>query len=110
MSLSRIENKNESSLSRYRFFDILQDDDKVEFLESWRDIEIPTNEDDNFHEVLTRDENRIDLIAYQYYQNTSLWWVIAITNELKNPFDLDIGTILRVPSINSLYGFRGVLS
>lgn len=98
------------STSRYKKTDILKDSEGVEFLESWRNIKISLNENDRFHQVGPGEKNRIDIIAYNYYDNTTLWWVIALANNIDNPFELKVGEVLRIPTLNSLYGFKGVLS
>lgn len=39
----------------------------------------PTNQD---YYVITTAEDRLDLLAYDFYQDTSLWWIIASANNL----------------------------
>lgn len=40
----------------------------------------------------------LDLLAYNYYKNEKLWWVIAGVNNLINPFrDMFPGQVLYVP-------------
>jgi hypothetical protein len=46
---------------------------------------------------------RLDNIAYQFWGDGSLWWVICLVNGFKTPFDSEISTgkLIRVPhSIN----------
>lgn len=48
--------------------------------------------------VITTMEDRLDLLAYYFYQDSSLWWVIASANAL--PGDSiypPIGVQLRIP-------------
>jgi len=48
---------------------------------------------------------RIDTLAYQYLGSGNYWWIIAIYNNLKTPFDkeLIVGKLLRIPiSINRI--------
>lgn len=96
---------------RYRNCDILKDIDTNESLLSMReDIEIPVRPDDVYHRVQSHEVGRLDMIAHQYYKNPLLWWIIAIANDIYDPITpIDIGTILRIPSIESLYGNGGVL-
>ena len=56
---------------------------------------IPTSADDIY--VITQYGDRLDLLAYQYYGNASLWWYIARAN---NMFTLNIpeNIQLRIPS------------
>lgn len=39
----------------------------------------PTDSD---YYIITTAEDRLDLIAYDFYQDSSLWWVIASANSL----------------------------
>lgn len=100
----------DDSNSRYKTFDILKNGDGEEFVESWRDINIPESDNDRYHQVEMGERLRLDLIAYKYYHNVNLWWVIALVNDIKDPFEIEVGSILRIPDINSLYGYGGVLS
>jgi len=57
---------------------------------------IPLRDDDIY--VATETGDRLDTLAYQYYNNASLWWIIASANNLHDgPFGLEDGTILRIP-------------
>lgn len=56
----------------------------------------PTNTD---YYVITTVGDRLDLLAYDFYQDSSLWWVIASANAL--PGDSiypPIGIQLRIPT------------
>jgi hypothetical protein len=56
----------------------------------------PTNSD---YYVITTVEDRLDLIAQDFYQDSSLWWIIASANAL--PGDSiypPIGIQLRIPN------------
>lgn len=58
--------------------------------------EIPLSDTDIY--VATETGDRLDTLAYQYYNNASYWWVIAAANNIHNaPFGLKDGTILRIP-------------
>ncbi|AWD93030.1 hypothetical protein HSE3_gp078 [Bacillus phage vB_BceM-HSE3] len=96
--------------SRYRRTKILIDGDNNEFYETWSKPRIEESSDDIYHQVDIAEENRLDLIAYRYYQNTLLYWVIASANNISNPLIIPAGTVLRIPSIRTIYGFRGVAS
>ena len=57
---------------------------------------IPLRDDDVY--VATETGDRLDNLAYQYYEDASLWWIIASANNIHNaPFGLKDGTILRIP-------------
>jgi hypothetical protein len=43
---------------------------------------------------------RLDQLAYQYYQKPGLWWVIAEFNpKIKDPMNIAPGTELRIPNV-----------
>ena len=55
---------------------------------------IPENSSDLY--VITQDGDRFDLLANQYYGDSSLWWYIAKANNMK--FNtIPPGTTLRIP-------------
>lgn len=53
--------------------------------------------DDRFHTVI--DGDRIDLIAHRYLGDAKLWWIVADYNDLFFPLELEIGAVLRLPSV-----------
>jgi hypothetical protein len=53
---------------------------------------------DSDYYVITTIEDRLDLLAYNFYQDSSLWWILASANAL--PGDSiypPIGVQLRIP-------------
>tara|TARA_Y100000589_G_C26769094_1_gene473049 strand:+ start:83 stop:373 length:291 start_codon:yes stop_codon:yes gene_type:complete len=57
---------------------------------------IPKKDTDIF--IVTQGGDRLDTIAYQFYNDSSLWWIIATANNIHGAdFAVDDGTILRVP-------------
>lgn len=61
-------------------------------------LRLPAHATDVFHRVTDADRYRIDLIAWKFYRDVRLWWVIAEVNSIGNPLDLQVGTVLRIPS------------
>lgn len=49
------------------------------------------------------DGDRLDLLAYRYYGDCALWWVIAEANDIANPLRITVGTRLRVPSRSTVF-------
>lgn len=41
---------------------------------------------------------RLDIIAHRYYGDEDYWWVVAIANRIMDPFTLEVGRRLRIPS------------
>ncbi len=65
-------------------------------------IRIPTTNKDQYHMVTDDDVHRIDLLAWRYYGDCSLWWVIAEANNIRNPLELEPAKILRIPAIETI--------
>ena len=59
--------------------------------------DIPLSDTDIY--VITETDDRFDTLAYQYYQDASLWWIIASANNIHDaPFGIQDGTVLRIPT------------
>jgi hypothetical protein len=64
--------------------------------------------DSEFYIISTAGD-RFDLLANLYYKDPSLWWVIAVANNLNDAnFFVEVGTQLRIPAdisdiLNNLY-------
>jgi phage tail protein X len=57
---------------------------------------IPLTDTDMY--IVTQEGDRLDTLAYQYYGDQSLWWIIATANNIHDAsFAVENGTILRVP-------------
>ena len=51
---------------------------------------------DEFVNVI--DGDRLDSLAYKYYNDVTLWWVIAKANGLKGKPALSAGEVIRIPA------------
>jgi hypothetical protein len=57
---------------------------------------IPLKDTDIY--VMTETGDRLDTLSFEYYEDASLWWIIAAANNIHNaPMGLEDGTILRIP-------------
>ena len=57
---------------------------------------IPKSDQDIY--IVTQTGDRLDTLANQFYENSSLWWIIASANNVHDaPFALPDGTELRIP-------------
>lgn len=81
--------------SRLQFGDLFS----IDGVEFWDTLVLPDpipRQDDIIYTVGQRD--RIDLIAYRFYQDAGLWWVIAWANGLESiPTDLKENMQIRIP-------------
>tara|TARA_B110000977_G_C11017577_1_gene470065 strand:+ start:256 stop:555 length:300 start_codon:yes stop_codon:yes gene_type:complete len=60
--------------------------------------DIPRTEDDIY--VFTTIGDRFDILALQYYGDSSLWWIISIANDnlYQNSLTPPVGSQIRIPS------------
>lgn len=70
---------------------------KRRYYDSLIDPVIEKKDDDIY--VITSFGERLDLLAWKYYSNVDLWWIIAAANpELrKDSLYLEVGSQIRVP-------------
>jgi hypothetical protein len=82
--------------SRLRFANLLT----IQGVEQWNTVYLPviqSRSDDISYQVQVAD--RIDLLAYQFYGDPVLWWVIADRNNMEIlPIDLHPGSTIVIPS------------
>lgn len=88
-------------MGRYQSIRILNDSvvkPKARFYTTVRYPEVPLSENDIY--VITTAGDRLDLLANQYYRDSSLYWVIAIANNnlTKNSLYIPEGTQIRIPT------------
>lgn len=102
--------KDQPQSSRYKNLRRIIDDEGDEYVESYERIDIRTTSKDQYHTVDASEENRLDLISNKYYGTPLLYWIIAEANDIYDMFEVPTGTILRIPSKTSLYGYQGVLA
>lgn len=75
------------------------------FLDVMVNRPIPMNPSDIYYQIPQIYEYRPDLLAYDLYNNPSLWWVFAQRNpnRLKDPlFDFKAGIGIYVPKLDTL--------
>lgn len=53
--------------------------------------------DDDMY-IISQESDRLDLLAYKYYGDQSLWWIIAVANNLNDgTLFIENGKQLRIP-------------
>lgn len=73
--------------------------------------QVPIEADDVQFEVTTQYEFRPDLLAYDLYNDSNLWWVFAARNMnvIKDPiYDLYAGQVIYLPKQSSLKKQLGI--
>src|SRR3972149_5526884 len=82
--------------SRLQFHNLITVDD----FEFWDHAVLPVPDvqpDDVLYQV--KDGDRLDLLAFRFYGDPILWWVIAVANGIElNPVQFNTGDKLRIPA------------
>jgi hypothetical protein len=85
-------------MARYDTKEILKSTDRKQYYRGKFYPNIPLNENDSY--VVTTIGDRLDYLAYIYYGDSELWWVISVANNnATNGSIFPIpGTQLRIPA------------
>lgn len=65
-------------------------------LETFPDITIPISDEDIY--VPVTKTLSLYKLSYEVYDDPTLWWVIALANNMKTPYDFTEAPTLRVPA------------
>lgn len=108
MSTRRINlNRTLDNTSFLNIFPALEDEDRTQFLNVFRSYVVSNdikNQDMLFQYYQVELNDWLDLISNKFYQTPYLWWVVAIFNDILNPFeDLEEGMILKVLRYDYVY-------
>jgi hypothetical protein len=92
-------------MNRYQNIPKTKIDKKLVYVTS-RYPEVPITSDDIY--VYSVQGDRFDVLAQQYYKNSSLWWVISIANTdqlPQNSLVIPEGSQIRIPAF-----YAGIIS
>jgi len=90
--------------SRYKKTSIYKGSDNQYYYGVWKVPKIDPQPVDVYHTIATGEDLRLDAIAYKYYGNYQLWWVIAVANNILDPFtELKIGQTIRIPYLPYIF-------
>ncbi|MDB4344503.1 hypothetical protein OAA18_00295 [bacterium] len=90
-------------MSRYNNIPKVKNDSGTRLYSTVKYPDIPRSNSDIY--VITTDGDKYDLLAFKYYNDKSLWWVISIANPeySQNSLFPPIGIQLRIPgNLNSI--------
>ena len=84
-------------MDRYEFNNFIETTSLPRYRSSTRYPEIPLSIDDSY--IITQYGDRLDNLAYQFYQDSSLWWILSIANPdlPKDSLYPPLGYQLRIP-------------
>jgi hypothetical protein len=71
---------------------------------------IPKETDDRLFSINQTYQYRPDLLAFDLYDNSGLWWVFYQRNPntlTKPPLDFSVGTLIYLPKITTLQSVLG---
>lgn len=85
-------------MGRYTRVPLRKDTEGTQFYSTVRYPEVPVSDDDLY--VITEAGDRYDLLAQQYYGDSTLWWAISSANNgsEQNSYYAPEGVQLRIPS------------
>ena len=97
-----------SNSSQLKMFNILDDvQNNTYYLNIFRSYVLSASQlnDSSFYDLYEVDNNDwLDDISTKIYGTPSLWWVVAIVNEILNPFeDIYPGKVLRILKNSYIY-------
>lgn len=83
--------------NRYRYSDIVKEaDTNRSYMQSTIYPKIKPSDSDFY--IISEASDRLDLLAKKYYNDVSLWWIIAVANNLNDAnFFVEEGLQLRIP-------------
>jgi hypothetical protein len=88
-----------------------QTDQSKGYLDVAEFVDIPTLQDDVLWAVTAQYKNRPDLLAYDLYKDSNLWWVFAVRNKdvLRDPiYDMIPGQQIYIPQIATIKKVLGL--
>ena len=88
-------------MNRYRDIPVLKNkkvNNGSRYYSTTRYPEIPLSPSDIY--VITTEGDSLDVLAQQFYQDKSLWWVLSVanTNLSQNSLFTPVGSQLRIPT------------
>lgn len=83
-------------MERYKNINIKRTDNGKRAYRTTIYPKIEVNENDIY--VYSKTGDRLDLLAYKYYGDTTFWWIIAHANHIgKGTMNVETGIQLRIP-------------
>jgi len=88
-------------MSRYSTAKIIKDENNIRHSTTTIIPVVPNSVNDIYINITS--PHRLDKLAYEFYGNSSLWWIIAVTNGLgKGTLYAKQGTRIRIPSKDNI--------
>lgn len=82
--------------NRYEYIAQLKTDSGKRYKKTVKYPDMKRDSKDRY--IISIQGDRLDNLAYKYYQDARLWWILARANKLgKGDLEIPIGTQLRIP-------------
>jgi hypothetical protein len=95
------------NISQLRLFNILRDHDSTKFMNIWRSFSLSqyiTTDVTFYDSYEVGSDMWWDNISYEIYGTPHLWWIVALMNNVVNPFEeLEEGTNIKILREEYLY-------
>ena len=84
-------------MNRYEFNNVIESTSSPRYRSSTRYPVVPLSINDSY--IITQYGDRLDNLAYQFYNDSTLWWIISIANPdlPKDSLYPPLGYQLRIP-------------
>jgi len=84
--------------TRYKETSVYADSDGIQFFGTWKRLLVSDIQDYSIYVLSSEDIGRFDLLAYNYYGDSSLSWVIMDFNGIVDPFfGFYVGQKIKIP-------------
>jgi nucleoid-associated protein YgaU len=87
-------------MKTYNNINIIKDSNNNSYYDEPLIPTIPTNSDDIFYKSIPGD--RLDILSKKFYNDMTLYMIIGRANNIVGTIFVEVGTILRIPSLNSV--------
>jgi len=85
------------AISRYKFTNNITDDKGITSQGVLPAIKAEDIISDDDIIMRVKETDRLDKLAFDYLGDGRLWWVLCLINDLKLPFDIMPGMLIRIP-------------
>lgn len=96
-----------NTTSILNMFNVLEDSDRTRLLNIFKSYIVSNNirnSDNLFQYYQVQLDDWFDGISEKFYHTSHLWWIIAVFNEVQNPFEsLEEGIIIKVLRYEYIY-------
>ncbi len=90
-------------MDRYKYNKILIDENNKKYYSTNILPNLPNSEDDVY--IMAYKGMRLDIVSSIYYDDTSLWWIIASINNNYDSIYIKEEKQIRIPSIESINNY-----